>query len=88
VSDLANRQNVHDPFCEIAVEEAVRRKKRRCNRSDRRLASAPGAQEQLRTALAPGADRAISLVESLMNLSFAGDLQSLLRPLWIKNSPS
>jgi len=62
--DLSNVKMALNPFCEIAVEEAVRLK-------EQGLASeivvvsvgAAGAQEQLRTALALGADRAV-LVET------------------------
>ncbi|MDA8485387.1 electron transfer flavoprotein subunit beta/FixA family protein, partial [Pseudomonas resinovorans] len=67
--DLANVKMALNPFCEIAVEEAVRLK-------EQGIASevlvvtvgASGAQEQLRTALALGADRAI-LVESFEELN-------------------
>jgi electron transfer flavoprotein beta subunit len=69
--DLSNVKMAMNPFCEIAVEEAVRLK-------EQGVASevvvvtvgSSGAQEQLRTALALGADRAI-LVEA------ADDLGSL-----------
>jgi electron transfer flavoprotein beta subunit len=50
-----------NPFCEIAVEEAVRLKEKGvATEVDRRLHGRQAAcQEQMRTALALGADRAI-----------------------------
>ncbi|NUT74880.1 electron transfer flavoprotein subunit beta/FixA family protein [Pseudomonas sp. C1C7] len=62
--DLANVKMAMNPFCEIAVEEAVRLKEQGIA-SEVVVVSvgSPGAQEQLRTALALGADRAI-LVET------------------------
>ncbi|WP_455231081.1 electron transfer flavoprotein subunit beta/FixA family protein [Geopseudomonas aromaticivorans] len=62
--DLANVKMAMNPFCEIAVEEAVRLKEKGVA-SEVIVVSvgANAAQEQLRTALALGADRAI-LVES------------------------
>lgn len=62
--DLANVKMALNPFCEIAVEEAVRLKEKGI--ATEVVAVSLGAkvcQEQLRTALALGADRAI-LVES------------------------
>ncbi|MGF6203784.1 electron transfer flavoprotein subunit beta/FixA family protein, partial [Pseudomonas laurylsulfatiphila] len=63
--DLANVKMAMNPFCEIAVEEAVRLKE--LSIQEGRVATeivvvsvGPStAQEQLRTALALGADRAI-----------------------------
>ncbi len=62
--DLANVKMAMNPFCEIAVEEAVRLKEKGVA-SEVVVVSIGGtaAQEQLRTALALGADRAV-LVES------------------------
>ncbi|SDR99717.1 electron transfer flavoprotein subunit beta/FixA family protein [Pseudomonas oryzae] len=62
--DLGNVKMAMNPFCEIAVEEAVRLKEQGIA-SEVVVASVgpAAAQEQLRTALALGADRAI-LVES------------------------
>ncbi|SDT24651.1 electron transfer flavoprotein subunit beta/FixA family protein [Pseudomonas oryzae] len=62
--DLANVKMAMNPFCEIAVEEAVRLKEKGIA-SEVVVVSvgASAAQEQLRTALALGADRAV-LVES------------------------
>ena len=71
--DLNNVKMAINPFCEIAVEEAVRLKE--SGSATEIIAVTVGAensQEQLRTALALGADRAI-LVES----------ESLLEPLAI-----
>ncbi|MFC3609334.1 electron transfer flavoprotein subunit beta/FixA family protein [Stutzerimonas tarimensis] len=62
--DLANVKMSMNPFCEIAVEEAVRLKEQGVASEIIVASIGPtAAQEQLRTALALGADRAI-LVES------------------------
>ena len=62
--DLANVKMSMNPFCEIAVEEAVRLKEKGVASEIVVVSIGPAtAQEQLRTALALGADRAI-LVES------------------------
>ncbi len=69
--DLANVKMSINPFCEIAVEEAVRLKE--AGTATEVIAVAVGdksSQEQIRTALALGADRGI-LVEA------EGDLQPL-----------
>ncbi|GIX30509.1 MAG: electron transfer flavoprotein subunit beta [Porticoccaceae bacterium] len=66
--DLANVKMAINPFCEIAVEEAVRLKERGV--ADEVVVVSVGptqAQEQLRTALALGADRGI-LVEAEADL--------------------
>lgn len=65
--DLTNVKMAVNPFCEIAVEEAVRMKEKGIA-SEIVVVSvgASEAQEQLRTALALGADRAI-LVETTAN---------------------
>ena len=66
--DLANVKMAVNPFCEIAIEEAVRLKE--AGAADEVLAVAVGeqaCQEQLRTCLALGADRAI-LVEAPADL--------------------
>ena len=71
--DLNNVKMSVNPFCEIALEEAVRIKE--AGNAEEVIAITVGkseSQEQLRTALALGADRAI-LVET----------QSLLEPLAI-----
>ena len=71
--DLNNAKMSVNPFCEIALEEAVRIKE--AGNAEEVIAITVGkseSQEQLRTALALGADRAI-LVES----------ESLLEPLAI-----
>lgn len=62
--DLANAKMAINPFCEIAVEEAIRMKE--AGSADEVIAVSIGSsacQEQLRTALALGADRGI-LVET------------------------
>ncbi|OUS29380.1 electron transfer flavoprotein subunit beta [Gammaproteobacteria bacterium 45_16_T64] len=62
--DLNNVKMAMNPFCEIGVEEAVRLKEKGVATEIVAVAIGPKtAQEQLRTALALGADRAI-LVES------------------------
>ncbi|KKO50575.1 electron transfer flavoprotein subunit beta [Arsukibacterium sp. MJ3] len=66
--DLANVKMALNPFCEIAIEEAVRLKE--AGIATEVIAVSIGAkavQEQLRTALALGADRAIHL-ETELNL--------------------
>ncbi|HFS8927782.1 TPA: electron transfer flavoprotein subunit beta/FixA family protein [Pseudomonas aeruginosa] len=63
--DLANVKMSMNPFCEIAVEEAVRLKEKGVATEIVAVSVGPtAAQEQLRTALALGADRAI-LVEAV-----------------------
>ena len=69
--DLTNVKMAMNPFCEIAVEEAVRLKEKGVASEVIAVTVGPkNAQEQLRTALALGADRAIHIateerVESL-----------------------
>ncbi|MCK0743761.1 electron transfer flavoprotein subunit beta/FixA family protein [Chromohalobacter nigrandesensis] len=69
--DLTNVKMAMNPFCEIAVEEAVRLKEKGVASEVVAVTIGPkAAQEQLRTALALGADRAIHVetddkVESL-----------------------
>jgi electron transfer flavoprotein beta subunit len=58
--DLANVKMAMNPFCEIAVEEAVRLKEKGIATEVVAISIGPQqAQETLRTALAIGADRAI-----------------------------
>ena len=67
--DLANVKMALNPFCEIAVEEAVRLKEQGIATEVVVVSVGPStAQEQLRTALALGADRAI-LIECNEELS-------------------
>jgi electron transfer flavoprotein beta subunit len=62
--DLANVKMSMNPFCEIAVEEAVRLKEKGVATEVVAVSIGPAqAQETLRTALAMGADRAI-LIQS------------------------
>ena len=62
--DLANVKMAMNPFCEIAVEEAVRLKEKGVVTEIVAVTVGPkAAQEQLRTAMALGADRSI-LVET------------------------
>ena len=66
--DLANVKMAVNPFCEIAIEEAVRLKEAGTATEVIAVAVGEGAcQEQLRTCLALGADRAI-LVEAAPDL--------------------
>ena len=61
--ETANVKMAMNPFCEIAVEEAIRMKE--AGRVDEVIAVSAGpdkAQETLRTALAMGADRAVHIV--------------------------
>lgn len=64
--DLANCKMALNPFCEIAVEEAIRLKEKGVA-SEVVVVSVgdKACQEQLRTALALGADRAIHIECSL-----------------------
>jgi electron transfer flavoprotein beta subunit len=67
--DLSNVKMALNPFCEIAVEEAVRLKEKGVATEIVVVCIGPSvAQEQLRTALALGADRGI-LVETNDDLS-------------------
>lgn len=60
--DLTNVKMAMNPFCEIAVEEAVRLKEKGVASEVIAVTVGPkAAQEQLRTALALGADRAIHI---------------------------
>ncbi len=62
--DLNNVKMAINPFCEIAVEEAIRLKEKGVATEIIAVCIGPkGAQEQLRTAMALGADRSI-LVET------------------------
>ena len=67
--DLANVKMSMNPFCEIGVEEAIRLKEKGIATEVVAVSIGPtAAQEQLRTALALGADRAI-LVETADELN-------------------
>ncbi|HAA45708.1 MAG: electron transfer flavoprotein subunit beta [Halomonas sp. 54_146] len=60
--DLTNVKMAMNPFCEIAIEEAVRLKEKGVATEVVAVSIGPkAAQEQLRTALALGADRAIHI---------------------------
>jgi len=60
--DLTNVKMAMNPFCEIAVEEAVRLKEKGIATEVVAVTVGPkAAQEQLRTALALGADRALHI---------------------------
>jgi electron transfer flavoprotein beta subunit len=79
--DLANVKMAINPFCEIAVEEAIRLKE--AGHATEVVAVSIGdksCQEQLRTALALGADRAIQIDtdQQLDSLNVAKLLQKLV----------
>ena len=68
--DLSNVKMALNPFCEIAVEEAIRLKEQGLASEVIVVSVGPAAaQEQLRTALALGADRAILVEASLQTES-------------------
>lgn len=72
--DTANSKMAINPFCEIAVEEAVRLKEAGVASEVVVVTIGPkAAQEQLRTAMALGADRGIHVEvdEELVPLSIA-----------------
>ncbi|MFL2733321.1 MAG: electron transfer flavoprotein subunit beta/FixA family protein [Gammaproteobacteria bacterium] len=84
--DLNNVKMAINPFCEIAVEEAVRLKE--AGSATEIIAVTVGAtntQEQLRTALALGADRAI-LVETDVEVEPLG-ISKVLKAIVEKESP-
>ncbi|MBM5456552.1 electron transfer flavoprotein subunit beta/FixA family protein [Pseudomonas sp. P66] len=84
--DLANVKMALNPFCEIAVEEAVRLKEQGIATEVVVVSVGPPlAQEQLRTALALGADRAV-LIESSEELS-ALAVAKLLKAVVDKEQP-
>ncbi|MCV6590134.1 MAG: electron transfer flavoprotein subunit beta/FixA family protein [Marinobacterium sp.] len=79
--DLANVKMAINPFCEIAVEEAVRLKEAGTATEIVAVSMGPkAAQEQLRTALALGADRAIHVEsdETLESLTVAKMLKKIV----------
>ncbi len=85
--DLNNVKMAINPFCEIAVEEAVRLKE--AGSATEIIAvtvGAENAQEQLRTALALGADRAI-LVETDLEVEPLG-ISKVLKAVVEKESPN
>ncbi|MCM2321127.1 MAG: electron transfer flavoprotein subunit beta/FixA family protein [Pseudomonas sp.] len=84
--DLANVKMALNPFCEIAVEEAVRLKEKGIASEIVVVSVGPAAaQEQLRTALALGADRAV-LIESADELGSLA-VAKLLKAVVDKEQP-
>ena len=84
--DLNNVKMAMNPFCEIAVEEAVKIKE--AGNAEEIIAVTVGtsaSQEQLRTALALGADRAI-LIETDIEADPLG-VSKLLKAIVEKESP-
>lgn len=70
--DLANVKMAINPFCEIAVEEAVRLKEKGVASEIIAVSIGPKeCQEQLRTALALGADRAIQVTTEVLQSSLS-----------------
>ena len=85
--DLNNVKMAMNPFCEIAVEEAIRLKE--SGKADEIVVVTIGDdkhQEQLRTALALGADRAI-LVKTEQNLQPLSVAKVLVK-VFEKESPN
>ena len=77
--DLSNVKMAMNPFCEIAVEEAVRLKEKGVATEVVAVTVGPkAAQEQLRTALALGADRAIH-VETYERVESLGAAKALAK---------
>lgn len=79
--DLANVKMAMNPFCEIAVEEAVRLKEKGVATEIVVVSIGPKvAQEQIRTSLALGADRGILVEteEKLESLSVAKILKAIV----------
>ena len=84
--ELANLKMSMNPFCEIAVEEAVRLKEAGIAEEVIVVSIGPAkAQEQLRAGLALGADRAV-LIESDANLEPLA-VAKILKALVEKESP-
>lgn len=84
--DLANVKMAMNPFCEIAVEEAVRLKEKGVVTEIVAVTvGSKAAQEQLRTAMALGADRSI-LVETEENPQPLG-IAKALKAVVDKESP-
>ena len=84
--DLSNAKMAINPFCEIAIEEAVRIKE--AGKAEEVIAVSVGdsaSQEQLRTCLALGADRAI-LVETTEAVEPLG-IAKALKEIVSKESP-
>lgn len=84
--DLANVKMSMNPFCEVALEEAIRLKEKGIATEVVAVSIGPAiAQEQLRTALALGADRAI-LIEAPEALSSLA-VSKLLKAVVEKEQP-
>ena len=75
--DITNAKRSMNPFCEIAVEEAVRLREKKVVGEVIAVSIGPTQnQETLRTAMAMGADRAI-LIETPATMRTDQDLQPL-----------
>jgi len=79
--ELANVKMSMNPFCEIAVEEAVRLKEKGIAKEIVVVSIGPAqAQETIRTALAMGADRGILVTaENVESLGVAKLLQAIVK---------
>lgn len=80
--DIANAKMSMNPFCEIAVEEAIRLKEQGLAKEIVVVSIGPQAvQEQLRSALALGADRALHVITDfpLEPLAIAKVLQAVVQ---------
>src|SRR5881398_1025300 len=85
--DLANVKMSMNPFCEIAVEEAVRLKEKGVATEIVAVSIGPAtAQETLRTSLAMGADRAI-LVQTDQDLEPL-EVAKVLKAVIAEEAPS
>ena len=84
--DLTNIKMAINPFCEIAVEEAVRLKEKGIASEIVAVSIGPKVcQEQLRTALALGADRAIQVETEVLHSSLS--VAKLLRAIVDEEQP-
>src|SRR5579872_6843570 len=84
--DLANVKMSMNPFCEIAVEEAMRLKEKGIATEIVAVSVGPQqAQETLRTALAMGADRAILVLTDVTAEPLA--VAKILKAIAAKEAP-
>jgi electron transfer flavoprotein beta subunit len=87
--ELANVKMAINPFCEIAVEEAVRLKEKGIVTEIVVVSVGPkAAQEQLRTAMALGADRGILVETAMTQFSLSPLPRSVERYLRPRTAPA
>eukprot|EP01051_Picozoa_sp_SAG22_P025307 SAG22_NODE_7437_length_740_cov_0.992200_1_plen_190_part_00 len=85
--ELANVKMSMNPFCEIALEEAVRLKEKGVATEVVAVSVGPAkSQETLRTALATGADRGIHILSDEPQLQPLG-IAKLLKELTVREEP-